>query len=212
MGWKEFAASLFASLVSLGWPVAVVVLVLVLIGKFQAEFAELVGRLRKAKVPGADLDFAARVGEVEESAEQVVVEEEIPEAPPTPRSPTIEPVGTMILAFEMLSTQIVNLYEALRSSKNLPPAPRNRDGIIPIGVVLSRLSKTGLISSGAFEVISELRSLRNAVIHNRVIPDAAQATQFLEAADDMRRYIAEQTRKVQGGMFDAALAEDRTPG
>ena len=212
MGWKELAASLFASLVSLGWPVVVLVLVLVLIGKFQAEFAELVGRLRKAKVPGADLDFAARVGEVEEFAEQVVVEEESPEAAPTPRTPTIEPVATMILAYEKLSTQIVDLYEAWLSSKNLPPAKRNVAGVIPIGLALSRLSRTGLISSGAFEVISELRYLRNAVVHNRVIPDAAQATQFLEAADDMRRYIAEQTRKVQGGMFDTSLAEDRIPG
>lgn len=196
---------MFASLVTLGWPIAAVVLVLVLMGKFQAEFAELVGRLRKAKVPGADLDFAARVGEVEESAEQVVVEEEIPQAAPTPRSPTSEPVAAMILAYENLSTQVVDLYEASLSARDMTPARRNSDGVIPIGLVLSRLHRTGLISSDADKVIRELRALRNAVVHSRVIPDAAQATQFLEAADDMRRYIAEQTRKVQGGMFDAAL-------
>ena len=211
MGWKELAASLFASLVSLGWPVAVVVLVFVLIVKFQAEFAELVGRLRKAKVPGADLDFAARVGEVEESAEQVVVEEKIPEAPPAPRSSTIEPVAAMILAYEKLGTQLADLCEAVRPHKTWLQARKSPDGSVrSTAHNLNQLTREGMISLGAFNVISEMGHLRNAVVHGRVLPDAAQAAQFLDAADDMQRYIAEQTRKVEGSMFDAALDADST--
>ncbi|TFD17867.1 hypothetical protein [Cryobacterium sp. TMT4-10] len=213
MGWKELAASLFASLVTLGWPVAVVVIVLVLLGKFRAEFAALIGRLRKAKWAGAGLDlhFEERVAEVEESAEQVVVEEKIPEAPPAPRSSTIEPVAAMILAYEKLGTQLADLYEAVRPHKTWPQARKNPDGSVQSTAHhLNQLTREGMISLGAFNVISELRHLRNAVVHGRVLPDAAQAAQFLDAADDMQRYIAEQTRKVEGSMFDAALDADST--
>ncbi|TFC91124.1 hypothetical protein [Cryobacterium sp. TMT4-31] len=209
MGWKELAASLFASLATLGWPVAVVVIALVLLGRFRAEFAALIGRLRKAKRAGAglDFDFAERVGEVEESAVQVVVEEEIPEATLPPRSSTIEPVAAMILAYEMLGTQLVDLYEAVRPHKMWPPTRDNLDGSVQsTAQILNQLTSEGMISLKAFNVISELRYLRNAVVHGRVLPDAAQAAQFLDAADDMQRYIAEQTRKVED--FDAALDAD----
>jgi hypothetical protein len=199
MGWRELAASLFASLVSLGWPVAVVVLVLVLIRKFQAEFAELLGRLTKAKVPGADLDFVARVGEVEESAEQVVVEEEIPESASRPRSPTTEPVAAMILTYESLARQIVDLHDAAF------PSETTSDRKIPPVVALRKVYRAGLISSDAIEVINNLRSIRGDVAHSRVVVDAVTATQFVEAVDDMSRYVAEQARKVRAGMLAAAL-------
>lgn len=210
MGWKELAASLFtslvslvtslfASLVSLGWPVAVVVLALVLVGKFRAEVVELLGRLRKAKVGSTDFDFAARFVEVEESAEQVVLEEEIPEAAPASRSPIDEPVAEMILAFETLSTEIYGLYDAADMPKSWSSPTGRSDKMLQLGLAIRRLRKGEIISPDAETVLNELRSLRNAVVHGHQRLDGAQAIQFVEAAEDMRRYLSEQVRKARGG-------------
>src|SRR5262249_6216336 len=78
MGWLAFIASLVRSL---AWPVAVVVLVIVLRKQLAALFAGLAARLAdlgKLSAMGVDLEFETRVEEVARDAEQLAPPPEKP--------------------------------------------------------------------------------------------------------------------------------------
>jgi hypothetical protein len=209
MGWKEFWASVIASVVTLGWPLIALTIVIILVSVFRKEIAALSSRLTKAKLAGFEGEFADRVADVEQSAEEVVAEADVPPGEPTPRRRTVEPVAAILRRGEDVSQRIADLYEVTWPRAGWPPLKSNRDGAAHVyGSPLFKLRDAGLISARALSVIEELRQLRNAVAHGRVLPDREQADQFLDAAEDMERYLTAITRKVEGGVFDAALASE----
>ena len=183
MGWKEFWASVVDSVApvvgAFAWPVAVLMIVLVVVQMFRPEIVKLLGRVKSAKGPGYEFDFADLVDRAEETADRVIEDEEVPPATdPAPRASAGEPVAAIITAWEDLVERLMWLQESA-----LPPTPHR-----PV-LALSKLLTAGIISDDAASAIQSLRKLRNEVAHGRATPTKLEADRYVDAARDMSRYV-----------------------
>ncbi len=197
---------------SLAWPVAF----LIALWKFKNNVSELLGRITKAKGKGKEweIDFGERIEEVTQDAEQALPEKpatleirvsdtvRVGTAEETDIAMPITPIlrkGEMIQASQERFLKLAELHPAaaiLDSWLDLETELRTsatKHGIsdsekLPTSRIAQELCKLALWDDATFRIFSELRNLRNKVVHTR--SGAITPAQALEFDMLIRRLIA----------------------
>lgn len=181
MDWLEAVSSWISSL---AWPVAVVVLVVLL----RKPLSTALGTLRHIEAPGVKADFGAVVADAEDRSESL--KESLPaeasERVPgrqreTDHSTTHDPSGVIIRAWQLLDDEIVEYAKVagvLRDGQH--ESVRN---------LVHRLQVAGSLERDATITLLELRDLRNRVAHGVHVPTPGEAITYDTTAENVRRYV-----------------------
>ncbi|MEF2074363.1 DUF4145 domain-containing protein [Consotaella aegiceratis] len=159
MNWLDFFASVFASLVSMAWPAALVLCVWL----FRREIGPLIPRMR---LKHKDTEFSFRLDEVEaamETVEDQPVPQSVPWNPSEYRS-QFEQLADVSPAAAILFARR-NIENAVKSRLDIEGISKPYNTNFWSGVQILR--KKGIIPENIAELLSELRSIGNAAAHDR---------------------------------------------
>jgi hypothetical protein len=161
MDWLQFSSSIFQSLVSLAWPVAFVMAVVL----FRTEIRKLLPNLR---VKHADWEASFRLEKAEKEAAELPGEPTVvpPEAVPTPEE---------IDRFEQIAqlsprAAIMEQRRALEEAvlKRLAEVPNTPSGRVSIQTALRFLRRKDQIDKHTSAVLDDLINIGNEAAHNHV--------------------------------------------
>lgn len=179
MGWKQFIASVIASL---AWPAVVLVLALTL----RTSLVDLIVRLRKFKHKDTEIEFEERVKEIEA---QVAPVKKSPSTPTqtgrleqidrlydmvtiSPRAAIVEAWIFVESALSRIASQIEGFEKNWRS--------------IPSTALLGILRDRGVIEDRIYKALQEMRMLRNRAAHTEEIALTADgASRYLDLAKEV---------------------------
>src|SRR5690242_6670782 len=177
----QFAASVIQSLVSLGWPIALVVCVWL----FRAQLASLLPNLR---LKHKDWEISFRLNEAEKAAANLPPASSSLEAPPTPEEKNrFQKLAKLSPRAAILETR-ATLEDAVRSFASAIGMP-NLSPYINYASLIRNLRKNDLIDSNASALLDDLRAIGNAAAHNQSDPTEQDAIRFAELAERLIRQI-----------------------
>jgi hypothetical protein len=153
---------------SLAWPSAVVVVA----ATQRKPVASLLGKIKGAKLWGAELDLSEKIEAVREEIE---VAPALPAPPPEQEEPApsieLEPVWPHLLSEELASTSaigsIVAEWSKLESAIRWLARVRGMDPTESLGVILRRLQQNAELPQPTWNAIQSLRAMRNSVVHEK---------------------------------------------
>ncbi|NSL22830.1 DUF4145 domain-containing protein [Agrobacterium tumefaciens] len=155
MTWLEFFASLFASLVSLAWPVAIVLSVWI----FRAELKRILPQLR---LKHNETEISFRLDSAERTADT------LPQPPSSAAQPTVEELSS----FASLAKQSPRsaLVEMRREVEELLFTQAKRSGITVAGRITTRqllrhLRKSNVIGPQAGRLLDDILAIGNSAAH-----------------------------------------------
>jgi hypothetical protein len=190
MEWKQFIASLVASL---AWPAAIAAIVLI----FRSELTRILQRLAHLKYRDLELEFE----KVRQQAEEL--HEELPREEPTSRDPVVlsledqiweaverAPSAAILLAWSVLESAIASAVMRLAIS---PEPPSFRSPMHNIEM----LSKYAALPDQYAHLLNGMRALRNNVAHHRDSTSSItqeQARNYAKIAIDMVQHLEHMQR------------------
>ncbi|SRR5216684_7228868 len=180
---------------ALGWPVAAVVIVVVL----QRPIARLLGSLRNLKYGKLKLEFRRRLEKAKKEAAALPAPSE-PSAPPrADETPLVQRHllaqadfrGAILLAWQRVEEQLVELAESVGVKRGWPLKPTDE---------LARyLQYTETITDEIASLLGDLQHLRNDLLHNPTfVPTQAQAEEYVALAERVVRFLRERTPRKAG--------------
>lgn len=187
MGWLEAVVTI---LKAWAWPVVVLVAVLML----RRELAALFTRVSRFAAPGLEAEFKHEVAATSELAEAAASEP--PDELPTPGEPSDHTLPTRWELFEEASrgSPIAAIVRAWNLIEYLLPPDETGSRSIPIR--LKRLGESGVLSDEMSALGRRLFGLRSQVVHGVVVPDAADADNFVSAAWTLATELSKHTGQV----------------
>lgn len=166
----ELLDALAKLLAALAWPFAAVAIVMLL----RTEIKDLLSRLKRGKVAGAEFEFAEYVRAAEEQAN-------IPAAPETQpvdaiaiKKATLDPRGTILSAWLDVDAALNILVERKRLGEGYTRIAKRPDTAIRL------VQRAELLSPNYIGLFHDLRAMRN---------EAAHSTDFSPPADAVVRYV-----------------------
>lgn len=173
----QFTASIFQSLVSLAWPVAIVAIVMV----FRDKIASL--------LPFTHLKYKDLELRFQEAAKEAAKLKELPASPEI--APTLEeinkfkkmaklaPRGAMLEVRANLE-EAVREYAQVRGISNISP-------YTSYSLLIRQLRKSDLIDRNTSALLDDLRTIGNAAAHNQSDPTEDDALRYQELAQRLIR-------------------------
>lgn len=177
----QFIASLFASLVSLAWPAALVACVWI----FRDKLREMLPFIR---VKGKDIEVSFRLDQAERDAKELP-KAELPDEAPTPEERTrfeklvdVSPRAAIMEGRREIEEALTILSERFAETDKMPK------GIL----MLTRLlRKRGIIGEYTSALLDDLRAIGNAAAHDNTVEFAKEdARRFRNLADDVLRQLS----------------------
>lgn len=181
----QFMASLFASAVTLGWPIAAVILGFL----FRRPILALLGRITSVKAGGVEMTVAERSAEAVEEL-RLPVPATIPPFEHLPDPETGQPVEDVspdeIVQIGELTAESTILREWLRLGKALMAANEGPKTVGQSAMDSARqLHAAGTISSSAVDSVDQLRRIRNDVVHGRTTVRLVDSMAYSNAVDNV---------------------------
>jgi hypothetical protein len=171
----QFIASLLQSLVSLAWPLAVVISVWL----FREKLNALLPLLR---MKYKDFDVSFRWESAEKEAAKLPVRLDAPEAKPTPEEKTkFEQIAKLSPRAALLEMR-VNLEEAVRSFAQAIGMP-STGPYMNYAPLIRTLRQNSLIDANTSALLDDLRAIGNAAAHNQSDPTEQDALRFRDMAE-----------------------------
>lgn len=155
MGWLEFVASIISSL---AWPVAAVIITLA----FRRQITSLLNKIRRLTWGDKALDFAEKLDKVEQTLHAELENSDGPAlTPPIPdnrfgRLLEISPSAAILDSW----APVEKLIREIGQKRGID----SKRVIVPIQVV-RQLRDEGIINGSVYEMVRDLRSIRNAAAH-----------------------------------------------
>jgi hypothetical protein len=194
MGWEAFIASLVKSL---AWPVAALIMVILLraqiAGVITALGERVTNALQKVSGPGFALEFAKGAEEVSRAAEQLTAATEQATEPRTAapgqfyarerllKLAELEPRAAVFAAFGEIEDALRRAAERTMGLKGQPPP-----GFFSPQAVADELAKRGILDPTSFRALSELISLRDRLASYTDQPISIEAAKnYVEAVTAM---------------------------
>jgi hypothetical protein len=172
----QFAASIFQSVVSLAWPVAIIIVVLLFREK-------LVSLLPFAMFKYKDLEL--RFEEAAKEAAKLKDKPVTPETEPTPEElRKFEFMAKLAPRGAMLEVR-ANLEEAVREyaqARGLIITPYTN-----YSQLIRQLRNNGLIDENSSALLDDLRAIGNAAAHNQSAPTEEDALRYRALAEQVTR-------------------------
>ncbi|MBZ5795943.1 hypothetical protein K8353_38080 [Burkholderia contaminans] len=161
---------------AIAWPATVVVLAF----KFSDRFRDLLGKLTEVNLPGGiSGKFETPLDNAEQIARELDLEAPVDQPLESPQDPvalSANPTGVIMESWKELEAMGAELL----ASTSLPGRDTELARGIPGKDVLRELEARGLVTNKEFELLRELRDIRNRAAHSisqRPTPD--EATRFV---------------------------------
>lgn len=178
MNWKEFTASVVQSL---AWPAITLILAIILRGTI----VDLVLRIKRIKHKDTELEFEAKVKEIES---KISVAPVIKQSPPSPLldlasvSPRAAIMEAWIGLEALLYKKAVDL-DRLKLNKHQ----------VPLTAIITILEDLKIIDLKTSRSILEMRNLRNQVAHTEDLNIAPEvANRYIELAKEFTEKLKEE--------------------
>jgi hypothetical protein len=201
MDWLTFFSSVIQSL---AWPVAVIMLVVLL----RDPLKRLVRQLRKLRYKDFELDFAQKIAKVEAEAEAA----ELPPVPPLtfPAGEGVpEPSDRQRLVELAKTSPHAAIAEAWRRLEHEIRAALEETGVAAppsMAETLELAKRQGVLPDRVLELVANLRDLRNRAVHTSDLEvDLARAIEYIDIADRVRAFLARTPVKATGAPAGAVL-------
>ncbi|MFP3798447.1 hypothetical protein [Paraburkholderia sp. SIMBA_027] len=182
----DFFTFVSKAIEALAWPGVVLYLIL----KFHDRFESLLGRLTKATLPGGistefatDLERAAKVVDEIPEPERTVINE-IDRTATTEtdtRILTTNPSGVIMEMWQKVLGQAKELLDSSGAHQNLSSNKRP----IPPQTLFRTLQEQNLVTPEEMKLVTELRSIRNAVAHSQTQASPDDADRYRAFAEKL---------------------------
>lgn len=173
MGWLEFISSLVGSL---AWPLAAVIIALM----FKSQIAALLAKVRKLSWGDSSVELAEQLDKAEDKARAVEPAEE----PPLPdqRFQQLLAISPSAAILDTWGTVERMLYQ-VGSDHNL-----DQRGLAQPNKIMDSLVKNGKIAPHIYEMLRDLRGIRNAAAHQKEVT-ASDAIRFYDLSEKVVRAL-----------------------
>lgn len=177
MGVLEFIASIIGSV---AWPIAAVIIALA----FRKQIAGLLNKIRRFSWGDTSVELAEQLDKVETASQSIPVSDYNPGPPdPTDRFQSLLDISPSAAILDSW-TAVERLLRDIGKQHNYDP------GIATIPIQIARqLHRDKLISDSIFEMVRDLRGIRNAAAHERDV-NPSDAYRFKELADKVTHALA----------------------
>lgn len=182
MDWLEAVSSWIGSL---AWPVAVIVLAVLL----KTPLSTALATLRHIEAPGVKADFGAVVADAEDRSESL--KDSLPADVPASaavepdegrhHAPAHDPSGVIIRAWQYLNDEVIKYARV----SGLLREGQSRS----VRFLIHSFQVNDLLDRDATITLLELRDLRNRVAHGAHVPTAGEAITYKTTAENVRRYV-----------------------
>ncbi|HUC49151.1 MAG TPA: DUF4145 domain-containing protein [Xanthobacteraceae bacterium] len=171
----QFVASIIGSVVSLAWPLALIVCVWL----FRAQLAALLPNLR---VKHKEWEISFRLHEAEKAAAKLPPTTGVSEAPPTPEEKSrLQQIVKLSPRAAILEVR-ASLEEAVRSFADAI-GMKNKDPYTNYASLIRNLRVSDLIDANTSALLDDLRAVGNSAAHNQSDPTERDALKFAELAE-----------------------------
>ncbi|WP_322965626.1 DUF4145 domain-containing protein [Sphingomonas fuzhouensis] len=175
MGGLEFFASAIGSL---AWPVAAVIIAAI----FHKQIASLLAKIRKLNWGGASVELSEQLDRVEDKSREVPDDPAVDLTLPDVRFQQLIAISPSAAILDSWGTIERLLYQL---GKDMNLAPKEMRNPIVIG---NNLLHQKRITPAVFEMLRDLRSIRNAAAHQQEVT-TTDALRFYELADKAIRAL-----------------------
>ncbi|MEQ8746148.1 hypothetical protein [Pyruvatibacter sp.] len=182
-------ARLFVELMGLlAWPVAIVIVVILL----KSHIAELLGRITSLRHKGTELTFGEATDKVSEEAREVLsTVTTAKEGEKTLKARGSLQEDKFLALIPLVNTHpdmaVVQAWKYVDEQiREFPGVLQAGEKYLPTARVIGRLANQGLVPDSVIPALKELNALRNRAVHeSKANISSSAAAQYVEAASDV---------------------------